>query len=199
MARTRATDFEDKRRAILDKAAAVFAEMGLERASMAEVARRAGASKALLYHYYPSKSVLIFDIIHAHLSELDEALVRADDPAQPPRERLRASIAAVLEAYRGADDHHKVQLNCASALDDDQRAALRLVERRIVSRFSALLLLINPTLDRPERPLLTPVTMSLFGMLNWVYTWFRESGALTRADYAEIATTLMVSGVMAVE
>ena len=41
-----------------------------------------------------------------------------------------------------------------------------------------------------------PVTMSLFGMLNWVYLWFRDDGPITRNDYAEIVTTLMMSGVV---
>ncbi len=195
MARTRASNFEDKQRAILDNAAAVFAELGMEKASMALVAQRANASKALLYHYYPSKSALIFDIVRSHLSELDEAVARADDPGKPARERLRAHIAAVLEKYRGADNHHKVQLNCSSSLNDDQKAELRSIERRIVNRFSALLREINPNLDRPERPLLMPVTMSLFGMLNWVYLWFRDDGPIARNDYAEIVTELMMSGV----
>jgi hypothetical protein len=37
--------------------------------------------------------------------------------------------------------------------------------------------------------------MSLFGMLNWVYMWFREGGPITREEYADIATTLMLGGV----
>jgi len=40
-----------------------------------------------------------------------------------------------------------------------------------------------------------PVTMSLFGMLNWVYMWFREDGTLSREDYAKVATTLILEGI----
>jgi TetR/AcrR family transcriptional regulator len=39
------------------------------------------------------------------------------------------------------------------------------------------------------------VTMSLFGMLNWFYMWFRGNGAISRADYAKLATQLLVGGV----
>ena len=74
MARTRAVDFEDKQRAILTSAAAVLAEQGMDKASMAQIAVQAGVSKALLYHYYPGKDALIFDIIRTHLAELDAAV-----------------------------------------------------------------------------------------------------------------------------
>ena len=85
-------------------------------------------------------------------------------------------MGVVLEKYRGADDAHKVQLVGTAALSEEQRAEIRAVERRIVRHFSQVLRRINPDLDRPERPLLMPVTMSLFGMMNWVYMWFRDGG-----------------------
>jgi AcrR family transcriptional regulator len=198
MARTRASDFEEKQQSLLASAAAVLAEQGMDKASMAQIATQAGVSKALLYHYYPGKDALIFGIIEGHLSALDEKTAAADDPNLPPQDRLRALVWAVLEAYRGADDAHQVQLNAMSALTDEQRAAITAIERRIVKRFSSVLREINPDIDRADRPLLMPVTMSLFGMMNWVYMWFREGGPISRKDYAELATTLILGGIAAV-
>ena len=37
--------------------------------------------------------------------------------------------------------------------------------------------------------------MSMFGMLNWHFTWFRPDGPLTRQDYVELVTRLFISGV----
>ena len=198
MARTRASDFEEKQHGILMSAAAVFAEQGMEKASMAQVASHSNVSKALLYHYYPSKDVLIFAIIHTHLLELEASVAAAVDPALPPEDQLRALVGVVLEKYRGADDAHRVQLIGTAALSEEQRGEIRAVERQIVRHFSAVLREINPDLDRPERPLLMPVTMSLFGMMNWVYMWFRDGGLVTREDYAEVATTLILEGIKGV-
>jgi AcrR family transcriptional regulator len=197
MARTRALDFEDKQRLILDGAARVFADMGMDKASMALVAQSCGVSKALLYHYYTSKDALIFDIIHSHLAELETALAAADRPDLPPQDRLRLLVRQVLENYRDADDRHKVQLMATSALSPEQMHEIQAIERRIVRYFSAVIRQINPDLDR-DRPLLMPVTMSLFGMMNWVYMWFREGGPVSRDDYADVATTLILEGVKAV-
>jgi len=198
MARTRAVDFDEKRRGILDSAAAVFAEQGMEKASMAQIAAHGQVSKALLYHYYPSKGELIFAIIITHLEELIEAIESADDPTLESQARLRKLVGTVLESYRGADNQHKVQLNATSALTDEQKAEILAIEKRIVRHFAQLLREINPGLDTPERPLLTPVTMSLFGMMNWVYMWFRDGGRISREDYADVATTLILEGIKAV-
>lgn len=195
MARTRANDFEEKQHGILMSAAAVFAEQGMDKASMAQVASHSGVSKALLYHYYPSKDSLIFAIIQSHLLELEISIAAAIDADLAPEQQLRVFISVVLEKYRGADDAHKVQLIGTAALSEEQRGEIRAVERQIVRHFAQVLRQINPELDRPERPLLMPVTMSLFGMMNWVYMWFRDGGLVTREDYAEVATTLILEGI----
>ena len=171
---------------------------GMEKASMSQIAAHAQVSKALLYHYYPSKDALIFAIITTHLEGLEAAIQAADDPTLPPQQRLRALVGAVLENYRGADNEHKVQLNAASALSEAQKAEIMALERDIVKHFAVVLDLINPDLKNKDRPLLTPVTMSLFGMMNWMYMWFKDGGRLSREDYADVATTLILEGIKAV-
>lgn len=198
MARTRAVDFEEKRRGILQTAAEVFAEQGMEKASMSQIAAHGQISKALLYHYYPSKDALIFAIIFTHLQELDAAIEAAEDSTLPPQKSLRRLIGAVLENYRGADNRHKVQLNATAALSEAQRGEIMALERRIVQRFTTVLHAISPELDKPDRPLLTPVAMSLFGMLNWAYMWFKDNKYLTREDYADMVTALLLGGIKAV-
>ena len=90
-----------------------------------------------------------------------------------------------------------MQLNGTHALSQAQLSELRTIERRIVKRFSGIIEDLNPDLNK-NKPLLMPVTMSLFGMMNWVYMWFRPNGPITRDDYADIATTLILEGIKAV-
>ncbi|TVS02694.1 MAG: TetR/AcrR family transcriptional regulator [Rhodobacteraceae bacterium] len=194
MARSRAHDFEDKQRAILRSAAAVFAESGMDRASMSQIAARAEVSKALLYHYYTSRDALIFDILRTNLGELEAAILAADSPEAPPRERLRQLVHTILEQYRDADDYHKLQLNGTHSLPEAERAEILAIERRITRHVAGILRAIRPDIDA-NRPLLMPVTMSLFGMVNWVYMWFREGGPITREGYADLATDLLLGGI----
>ena len=61
MPRSRAADYDDKREAILHRAAVAFARDGYDRVSMAGLAAECGVSKALLYHYYASKEAAATD------------------------------------------------------------------------------------------------------------------------------------------
>lgn len=191
MARPRAHDYDEKRRSILDRSAELFAAHGYDRASMNMIAEACGVSKALLYHYYRDKEELLFDVIRFHLEELLEAVEAAREDADPVR-RLEALCAALLEAYRDADAEHKVQINNLSLLSPERQAELKALERELVALFAGAIAKARPELE--GSPLLKPVTMSLFGMLNWHYMWFRPGGALSRADYASIVTRLIVEG-----
>ncbi|MFN3658004.1 MAG: TetR/AcrR family transcriptional regulator [Pseudolabrys sp.] len=195
MARPRAAGYDDKRQAIIDRSAALFAQHGYDRASMAEVAKACGMSKALLYHYYDSKAALLFDILRDHLQELLDA-VGAVDQGLPPRARLRALVGALLDAYRDADNEHKIQINELGKLAPAKQKQLKDMERALVAVFAAGIAAVNPAIGR-DKALLKPVTMSLFGMINWHYMWFRDGKALTRGDYAELVTTLLVEGAAA--
>lgn len=194
MPRTRAKDHDDKRVAIMETAARIFADGGYDRTSMAQLAAECGVSKALIYHYYASKEALLFDIIENHLSDLLDAVEKADEQEAEPQARLEALVTGLLEAYRDADAKHKVQLGALTLLPIEQQDHLRGLERQLVSRFSDAVRAINPAAF-DGKPLLKPVTMSLFGMLNWFYMWFREGGPVSRSDYAKMATNILVNGV----
>ena len=192
MARPRANNYDDKRRAILDRSAALFSEYGYDRASMNRIAEACGVSKANLYHYYKDKDQLLFDVIRVHLEDLNQVVEAADQPDLPPQARVRELVGALLEAYRDADAQHSVQISSMRFLSDEQQTALKNMERDLVRVFSSAVLGIAPQLK--DTVMLKPVTMSLFGMVNWHYLWFRNNGPFSRADYADLVTKLIVDG-----
>ena len=71
---------EERRQAILDAATAVFLEHGFSRASTAEIARRAGASKQTIYSRYPTKSALFAALMERRT---DNLLASYSDLFQP--------------------------------------------------------------------------------------------------------------------
>jgi TetR/AcrR family transcriptional regulator len=192
MARPRAADHEDKRQAILARAAELFAQHGYDRASLAMIGQACGVSKALVYHYWPDKESILFDVLAAHLQELVEAVRRANETRRPARARLEAVAAALLEAYRDADAVHRVQINCMPLLQGERQEALKAMERALVAEVSDILRELSPVAQ--DRRLLKPLTMSFFAMLNWHYLWHNEEGPLSRGDYARIAAALVADG-----
>lgn len=191
MARTRAQDYDAKRQVILQKSAKLFAQFGYSGTSIAMIAEACGVSKALLYHYYPDKEAVLFDILSSHLDELI-ASVEAAVEAAPENGRIRAIACALLEAYRDADAEHQIQIANLKLLPADRQESLRALERRLVTLLADAIAAELPEIGRG--PLLKPVTMSAFGMLNWHYLWFREGKGLSRNDYATLVTGLIKSG-----
>ncbi|KPF92382.1 TetR family transcriptional regulator [Rhodopseudomonas sp. AAP120] len=192
MARTRATDYDQKRLGILARSAKLFAEHGYTGTSITMIADACGVSKALMYHYYRSKDAVLFDLLADHLQHLVSVVEEAAQHAEPA-ERLFAISAALLEAYRGADAEHQVQISSLKLLPAEQQDELKALERRLVVLMSdAIAAAIPAAAAKPQ--LLKPLTMSLFGMLNWHYLWFREGKGLSREAYAQMATMLMIAG-----
>jgi len=192
MARPRAADYEDKRGSILSEAAKLFAASGYDRTSMSEIAQALGVSKALFYHYYPSKDALLYAIIRDHLVHLVETAEAADDPSLPPEARLAAVIDAIFACYRGADAEHKVQINHLAQLPAVQKDELKALERRLVTCLSTVVHAVRPEMPPAK---LRPVTMSLFGILNWKYMWFREGGAMSEAEYSALVTRMALAAI----
>ncbi|MEA2429465.1 MAG: hypothetical protein QOF37_3093 [Thermoleophilaceae bacterium] len=87
-------DVDERRRQILETGARVFTDRSYDEVSMSAVAREAGISKGLLYHYFPSKRDFFVATLEAAASEL--AALTETDPAQPPLEQLRGSLDAYL-------------------------------------------------------------------------------------------------------
>jgi AcrR family transcriptional regulator len=191
MARTRADDYDEKRRQILKTSAILFARHGFTGTSITMVAKACGASKALLYHYYASKDDVLFDILQLHLATLLETVERAAASTAEPRARLHALSAALLDTYRDADAEHQIQIANLQLLPADKQEALRGLERRIVVVFAEA---IAAAVPGAGRSVLKPLTMSLFGMLNWSYLWFRDGRGMTREAYARFATEMLLAG-----
>jgi AcrR family transcriptional regulator len=85
---------DERRRQLLERATALFATHGYDELSMAKLAREAGISKPLLYHYFPSKR----DLFEAALGQAaEEHLQRiATDDTLPPAAQLDAAVDAYL-------------------------------------------------------------------------------------------------------
>ena len=194
MVRTIAKDYDDKRRHILTVAAEVFAREGIARASMNEVARACGISKANIYHYYASKDDIIFDILDSYLSQLRDQIVEISRAGLSPQEQLYAITRGFLLAYEGMDNEHKIQGEGLPILAPEKQEILKGYQRDLVGLVSDILQSCAPKklgLDKTQR---RNVTMSVFGMLNWFYMWHPKASEEARIDYAASIADLTLNG-----
>jgi AcrR family transcriptional regulator len=85
---------DERRSQLLELGAELFARHSFAELSMSRIAREAGISKALLYHYFPTKQAFFV----ATLEQAAEEVRRRTepDPALPPGEALAGSLDAFL-------------------------------------------------------------------------------------------------------
>ena len=196
MARGRSPGYDDQRGLILARAAQLFAQRGYSATSMNEVAEACGMSKPALYHYYKDKYTLLVQAAEEHMARLEALVKEVQAQRLPPEERLRMLIERFVEEYANAQDSHRVLTEDVKFLEDEDRERVLAAQRRVVAAFSRTIGELRPELKRAA--LDKPLTMLLFGMINWMFTWLKPEGTLSHQAMAPLVADLFFGGVPAV-
>ncbi len=192
MARTRSAGYDDQREAILAQAATLFARQGYTATSMNEVAAACGVSKATLYHYVRDKHELLLCVAETHVARLEALVTEVLALDQAPRERLAELISRFVLVYADAQNQHRVLTEDVRFLDAEARDRVLGTQRRLVARFAEAVQAARPDLSGTE--LAKPLTMLLFGMINWMFTWLRPEGRLDHAAMSPLVVDLFLGG-----
>ena len=193
MSREQAADYEEKKKAILDAAAGLFAKVGYPNAQLKEVAKACGASKSMLYHYFPSKEDVLFALLNEHLQSTIDAIEQIDK-TRSAEERFRLLIEIYIQKSTQTRTRHVVAMNDVKYLAGAPLKKILELERKVIRLFEGALAALDPEL--PSR-LVAPYSMLLTGMLSWVDLWYRPSGPLKPDELVERVSQLFLHGFMA--
>ena len=196
MPRGRAPGYALRREAILARAAELFARHGYTATSMNEVAAACGTTKPGLYHYWRDKHALLAQICEEHIARLQALVVQVQAERLAPPAHLRRLVQRFVEAYADAQHQHRVLTEDVKFLQPADRDRVLAGQREVVAAFALAVAALRPELARAG--LAKPLTMLLFGMINWMFTWLRPDGALRHADMAPLVTELFFGGLAAV-
>ncbi|MBX3642007.1 MAG: TetR family transcriptional regulator [Rubrivivax sp.] len=196
MARGRAAGYDEQRELILAHAAALFARQGYHATSMNQVAEACALSKATLYHYYRDKDAMLVQIAEGHVSRLVALVDEVDARQLPPEARLREMIRRIVVEYADAQHAHRVLTEDVKFLPPPDRARILDRERHVVARFAAAVAALRPELS--DAALDKPLTMLLFGMINWMFTWVKPQRGLDYHRLAPLVVELFLGGLPAV-
>ena len=187
MARTQSVDYDQKRDAITAAAAQLFAQKGFGGASLSDIARACDSSKSLIYHYYPAKEAILYDVMITHMNDLSGVCREIEQRDTTPTDKFRAFARNLLRHYVGTADSQKILLYEINNLPEDQRAEIIAKQRAIIGFAEDLLVAAKPT-SKPDRACLRARIMLFFGMLNWTHTWYKASGPIDRDTIADMAS-----------
>jgi AcrR family transcriptional regulator len=180
VARVSAVDGSPQLSKILDRATHVFCDKGYEGASMRDIARASGMSLAGMYHYLGSKERLLYLIQrHTFSTILGRLRNRLDDVSDPER-GIRVFILNHLEYFLEHQQAMKVLSHEDEALEGDYGREVAEIKRDYYRICRDLL-----SRYRKEKGLQfdsRTAVLSLFGMMNWIYTWYnpRQDGGAER-------------------
>ena len=172
MAQTTTARYQDRRERIVRLAARVFAEKGYHEATMRDIARAARSSLAGLYYYFPSKEEILFAISVRALDTVIAGALACRNGEHTPGERLRAFVANHLAYFAAHLTEMKVLSRESDALTGAHRREIQ--ERKRV--YVAIATEIVGGLRTAPAPAPRLAALSLFGMMNWIYTWYRTPG-----------------------
>lgn len=193
MTRERADNYDDKKRLILRKAAALFAQKGFQITTMMEVAKACNASKSHLYHYFPAKEDLLYEIVREHTELLVTELTPVMALPEPAAARFERFVEVFVDIAADSRNEQLVLTNNLQFLPVAKFKEITALESSLVAMMIALLKEISPKrMARAE--IQTPSALLLFGMIIWTFTWYKKSGPVKPAELARQITDIFLNG-----
>jgi TetR/AcrR family transcriptional regulator, cholesterol catabolism regulator len=182
--------YDEKLGHILQTASAIFADRGYHDTSIREISRATGVSLSGLYYYFRSKEELLFLVMdHCFGTVLQNAQDLLAAEADPHR-RLRLFVENHLGYFASNMKEMKVLSHEARSLTGDYRRLVNAKKRQ----YTDICIGILTDLAGPDALDPRIGAYALFGMMNWIYNWYRPEHDVPVAELAENMSQLFLHG-----
>ncbi|MCU1300901.1 MAG: TetR/AcrR family transcriptional regulator [Candidatus Sulfotelmatobacter sp.] len=189
-----ATRFDKRLSEILTHATDVFCKKGYEGASMRDLSRASGMSLAGLYYYFESKERLLFLIQKHTFTTIVQRLKSRLQGISDPEQRIRIFILNHLEYFLANQAGMKVLSHEAEALKNGFASEVAAIKREYYRICVGLL--DDLKRDRGLQFSTRIAVLSLFGMMNWIYTWHNPKVDADAEQIAREMGDVFLRGVM---
>jgi len=187
--------YDEKLQRILKTSAKIFAGSGFHRTSVRDIARATGMSLAGLYYYFRTKEELLFLIQERCFVTLLQRWEKATEGETDVRPRIRIFAANHLGFFLHNMYEMKVMAHEDESLTGDFQEKILVLKRRYVK----ILMNLIEELQRQEGGKgvdLRAATFSLFGMMNWIYTWYHPKRDLPLAELLDQMLRIYFFGII---
>jgi len=185
--------YDERLERLLSTAAAVFAAKGFHPTTMRDLSRATGMSLAGMYYYVQGKEELLALIQERCFQRVLEGAQGAVAQARGAQARLESFIRHHVTYFAEHMDEMKVLSHEAEVLSPERQRPINQLKRHYVGLLLDLLGDAFPAPDgRVDR---RAAAYGLFGMMNWIYTWYDPDGAIAPDTLARQFTELFLHGV----
>lgn len=190
-----ATRYDRRLAEILTHATDVFCKKGYEGASMRDLSRASGMSLAGLYYYFESKERLLYLIQKHTFSTIVQRLKARLEGVTDPEERIRIFILNHLEYFLANQAAMKVLSHEAEVLQNNFASEVAALKREY---YRICVGLLDDLKHEQGGQFSTRIAvLSLFGMMNWIYTWHNPRVDADAASTAKEMGDIFLRGVRA--
>lgn len=153
-----------------DKVLELFASKGFGQVGMRELATSLGLTPGSLYHHYPSKQHLLFDLIEEVYEELLATLGRIEKQAPAKRDRVNNLIRAHLNLHQEMPWHFRLAERDSGCLNEEQQDQVR----DLREQYERKLLQMLGTRPRASEPAQRAAGRAIAALLNSAPSWLAQ-------------------------
>jgi TetR/AcrR family transcriptional regulator, cholesterol catabolism regulator len=164
--------YDEKLQQILKTSAKIFAEKGFHRTSVRDISRTTGMSLAGLYYYFTTKEELLYLIQERCFITLLQRWERAATPDMDVRSRIRVFAENHLSFFCHNMPEMKVMAHEDESVTGAFQDKILVLKRRYVKVLTDLIAELKQGEDGKQVDSRV-ATFALFGMMNWIYTWYQ--------------------------
>ena len=183
--------YDQRLERLLRTAARVFATKGYHPTSMRDLARATGMSLAGIYYYVQSKEELLFQVLDRCFEAVLAGARLAVEESDDPQACLEAFVRHHVTFFARHMDAMKVLSHEAEHLSGHAGEVLQQKKRVYVELLERVLEGVAPGIPALDR---SAAAYGLFGMMNWIYTWYDPTGPLSPGALSEQFTRVFLNG-----
>ena len=187
--------FQKRRLAMLEIAIGAFNRTGFHATSMEAIAAELGLTKGTLYHYYDSKTTLLYECVLHSIEDGHLFAARADTAGGSGLEKLECYLRAQFGTLAGKSGSSWLMTDI-SALPDKQQAEVRRCSREVDSLVQKFIAegIADGSIESTHPKI---AEFFLMGALNWLPRWYSPKGAMGSEELAEIFIRMVFDGIRA--
>lgn len=185
----------NRKEEIIEASASLFDRVGYHGASMQMVADAVELGKPTLYHYFRSKSEILYAIHQFLMSKLHESLAAREAEALPPDVLLTGICEDILTAIDQHPGYVRAFVEHYYELDEQHRKDIRKQRQRYLQK----------TVDIIDAGIKSGhyakcdqrlAALAFLGMCNWAYQWYPREKNRKVKKTAETMSKLFLDGLV---
>jgi AcrR family transcriptional regulator len=176
-------------------AAKLFNTKGYLQTTMDDITTAARFSKGGIYHYFSSKDEILFFVLDRYMNLVLQNLEHDLEEIETAREKIQYIISRHIQLYTQNPAEAKTLLNEKYCLPRKYRRKIDRKEREYFQIVRKVLIIFFEGKQKLPRSQITVITFLLFGICNWIFSWYDPKGAVNSEMLSEVIWKIFLNWV----